>query len=67
MQHFLQPRLQGNMLRKMLAYRISKLACGGGSVYQSKIQCRLPHQCEHTRQKVFKRTPRNAVNALVTV
>lgn len=54
------------MLRKMLAYRISKLACGGGSVYQSKIQYRLPHQCEHTRQKVFKRTPRNAVNALVT-
>lgn len=66
MQHFLQPRLQGNMLRKTLAYRISKLACGGGSVYQSKIQCRLP-RCEHTRQKVFKRTPRNAVNALVTV
>lgn len=44
-----------------------KLACGGGgSVYQGKIQCKLPQQCEHTGQQVFKRTPLNAVNALVT-
>lgn len=44
-----------------------KLACGGGgSVYQGKIQCKLPQQCEHTSQQVFIRTPRNAVNALVT-
>lgn len=33
MQHFLQPRFLRNMLRKILAYRFSKLACGGGSVY----------------------------------
>lgn len=35
---FLQPRFLGNMSRKILAYRFffSKLACGGGSVYQGK-------------------------------
>lgn len=50
----------------MLTARL-KLACGGGgSVYQGKIQCKLPQQCEHTSQQVFIRTPRNAVNALVT-
>lgn len=44
-----------------------QLACGrGGSVYQGKIQCKLPQQCEHTGQQVFIRTPLNAVNALVT-
>lgn len=44
-----------------------KLACGGGgSVYQGKIQSKLPQQCEHTSQQVFIRTPRNAVNAPVT-
>lgn len=51
MQHFLQPRFHGNMLREILAYRFSKLACGGGSVYQGKIQCILPQQCE---QDFFK-------------
>lgn len=52
MQHFLQPRFLGNMLRRILAYRLSKLACGGGSVYQGKIQCILPQQCQQTRQNL---------------
>lgn len=59
MQHFLQPRFLGNMLRKVLAYRFSKLACGGGSVYQGKIQCILPQQCQQTRQ-IFKNENKTA-------
>lgn len=63
MQHFLQPRFQGNMLREILAYRFSKLACGGGSVYQGKIQCILPQQCEQTRQSLFfKSTPQQCMS-----
>lgn len=37
------------VIREILAYRISKLACGG-SVYQGQIQCILPQQCQ---QKMF--------------
>lgn len=36
-QHFLQPRFLQNRLEKIRAYRFSKLACGGGSVYMKAI------------------------------
>lgn len=74
----LKEKKSNNIFATMLAGRINckenalltarlKLACGGGgSVYQGKIQCKLPQQCEHTGQQVFIRTPLNAVKALVT-
>lgn len=63
MQHFLQPRFLGNMLRKMLAYRLSKLACGGGSVYQGKT---VHTTSTMSAQFQTKERYSNAVNAWVT-
>lgn len=60
MQHFLQPRFLGNMLRKMLAYRLSKLACGGGSVYQGKTVHTTSTMSAHFQTK---ERYSNAVNA----
>lgn len=59
MQHFWQPG-QHVEKTKGLAYHFSKLACGGGgSVYQGKIQCILPRQCEQTFVFFFKKNKTN--------
>lgn len=55
MQQFLQPSFQGNV-REIFAYRFSKFACGGGSVYKAKYSAHYLNDVSKPG-KMFLKTP----------